>query len=95
VKRGLLVSTVCSSTGAAKAGLRGATQQVTVSGETWPLGGDNNVTADGVPVASVEQLRSVIGQKKPGDALKLGIYRGDKILSLHVTLGRQPLSPQC
>ena len=95
VKSGLLVSTVCSSTGAAKAGLRGATQQVTVSGETWPLGGDIIVSADGVPVVSVEQLRSVIGQKKPGDTLKLGIYRGDKTMSLQVKLGRQPLSPQC
>jgi S1-C subfamily serine protease len=95
VKSGLLVSTVCSSTGAAKAGLHGATQQVTVAGETWPLGGDIIVSADGVPVASVEQLRSVIAQKKPGDTLQLGIYRGAKTLSLHVKLGRQPLSPQC
>ena len=95
VKSGLLVSTVCPSTGAAKAGLRGATQQVTVSGETWPLGGDIIVSADGVPVVSVEQLRSLIGQKKPGDSLKLGIYRGNKTVSLQVKLGRQPLSPQC
>ena len=69
VKSGLLVSTVCSSTGAAKAGLHGATQQVTVAGETWPLGGDIIVKADGVAVASVEQLRSLIGQKKPGDSI--------------------------
>ena len=60
----------------------------------WPLGGDIIVSADGVRVASVEQLRSVIGQKKPGDTLKLGIYRGDKTMSLQVKLGRQPaLSP--
>jgi S1-C subfamily serine protease len=95
VKSGLLVGSVCSSTGAAKAGLHGAKQQVTVAGETWPLGGDIIVKADGVPVATVEQLRSVIGQKKPGDTLQLGIYRGAKTLTLNVKLGRQPLSPQC
>ncbi len=95
VKSGLLVSTVCSSTGAAKAGLHGATQQVTVAGETWPLGGDIIVKADGVAVASVEQLRSLIGQKKPGDSIQLQVFRGTKTLSLNVKLGRQPLSPHC
>jgi S1-C subfamily serine protease len=95
VKSGLLVGTVCSSTGAAKAGLRGSKQQVTVAGETWPLGGDIIVKADGIPVASVEQLRAVIAQQKPGDTLQLGIYRGAKLLSLKVKLGPQPLTPQC
>jgi S1-C subfamily serine protease len=95
VKSGLLVSTVCSSTGASKAGLHGATQQVTVAGETWPLGGDIIVKADGVSVASVEQLRSLIGQKKPGDSIQLQVFRGTKTLSLNVKLGRQPLSPHC
>ena len=95
VRSGLLVGTVCSATGAAKAGLRGATQQVTVAGETWPLGGDIIVKADGIPVASVEQLRSIIADKKPGDTLQLQIYRGDKTRNLKVKLGRQPLSPRC
>ncbi len=95
VTTGLLVGTVCKSTGAAKAGLHGAKQQVTVAGETWPLGGDIIVKADGIPVASVEQLRGVIAQQKPGDTLQLGIYRGAKVLSLKVKLGPQPLSPQC
>ena len=50
VSDGLLVGTVCERPGAAKAGLRGAKQQVTVAGETWPLGGDIIVKADGIPV---------------------------------------------
>ncbi|HTZ04524.1 MAG TPA: trypsin-like peptidase domain-containing protein [Gaiellaceae bacterium] len=95
VKSGLLVSSVCPATGASKAGLHGATQQVTVAGETWPLGGDIIVKADGVPVASVEQLRSLIGQKKPGDSLRLEIYRGTKNTTLKVKLGRQPLTSRC
>jgi len=95
VKSGLLVSTVCPATGASKAGLRGATQQVILAGETWPLGGDIIVKADGVPVASVEQLRSIISQKKPGQDLQLQVYRGTKTMSLEVKLGRQPLSPRC
>jgi S1-C subfamily serine protease len=93
--RGLLVGRVCANTGAARAGLRGAVQEVTLAGDTWPLGGDIIVSADGVPVGSVERLRSLVAQDKPGDSLRLGIYRGTKAMKLEVKLGRQPLSPQC
>jgi S1-C subfamily serine protease len=93
--RGLLVGRVCANTGAARAGLRGAAEEVTLAGDTWPLGGDIIVSADGVPVGSVERLRSLVEQDKPGDSLRLGIYRGTKAMNLEVKLGRQPLSPQC
>ncbi len=40
VTRGVLVASVRPNTGAGKAGLKGATSEVTVEGETWPAGGD-------------------------------------------------------
>jgi S1-C subfamily serine protease len=95
VQHGLLVGSVCSASGAAKAGLRGGTQQVTVAGDTWPLGGDILVKVNGVPVRSVDALRSLVSQHKPGDTLQLEIYRGDKTATVKVKLGRQPLSPRC
>jgi len=95
VSRGLLVSTVCAKTGASSAGLRGAKQQVTVSGDTWPLGGDIIVKAEGVPVGSVDMLRQIVAQKKPGQTIALEIVRGDKTMTLHVKLGRQPASSPC
>jgi S1-C subfamily serine protease len=95
VGRGLLVSTVCSATGAAQAGLHAARQQVTVAGNTWPLGGDIIVKADGVPVGSVDLLRRIVAQKRPGEQMALTIVRGDKTMTLHVQLGRQPLSNRC
>jgi putative serine protease PepD len=95
VQRGLLVSSVCSDTGAAKAGLRGATQQVTVAGDTWPLGGDIIVKADGVAVGSVDTLRQLVEQKKPGQTIQLRVIRGTKTINVQVKLGRQPLSTQC
>src|SRR4051812_43537577 len=49
VASGLLVQAVTPGSGAAKAGLHAATNRVTVSGETWPLGGDIIVSIDGVP----------------------------------------------
>ena len=94
-RSGLLVSRVCADTGAATAGLRGAKRQVTVAGDTWPLGGDIIVKADAMPVGSLEQLRTLISQHKPGDTLQLEIYRGEKTMTVKVRLGRQPLSPRC
>ena len=92
VAQGLLVDTVKAGSGAAKAGLRRSTNQVTVSGETWPLGGDIIVTADGLPTPTIERLRDAVTAKKPGDTLKLGIVRGAKHTTLTVKLGRQPPS---
>jgi S1-C subfamily serine protease len=95
VKRGLLVGTVCKSSGAAKAGVHAATQEVTLAGVTWPLGGDIIVKADGVPVTSVDELRTLVGDKKPGDSVELELYRKDSTLDVEVKLGRQPASPLC
>lgn len=95
VQRGLLVSTVCAKSGASSAGLHGAKQQVTVAGDTWPLGGDIIVKADGAPVGSIDTLRQIIAMKKPGQTVQLQILRGAKHIALNVKLGRQPLSAQC
>jgi S1-C subfamily serine protease len=94
-QHGLLVGTVCAGTGAAKAGLHGATSQVTLGGDTWPLGGDILVKVDGAPVRSLDALRTVIADKKPGDTVKLDVYRGNATKTLEVKLGRQPTAPRC
>jgi S1-C subfamily serine protease len=90
VRHGLMVARVITGTGAKAAGLRGGTSSVTVNGETWRAGGDIIVTADGQPVDSVDRLRDIIGAKKPGQSIALGIYRGRKRLTVSVKLGRQP-----
>ena len=95
VQHGLLVGSVCRASGAAKAGLHGATEQVTLAGNTWPLGGDIIVKADGVAVSNLERLRSLVDQKQPGDSVQLEIVRGAKTMDVQVKLGRQPLSAHC
>src|SRR5438093_1423434 len=90
VKSGLLVDTVKAGSGAADAGLRASTNNVTVSGETWPLGGDIIVSVDGVATPSIERLRDAVAAKQPGDTIKLGIVRDKKHETLAVKLGRQP-----
>jgi S1-C subfamily serine protease len=87
---GVIVATVRPATGAAHAGLKAATDQVTVQGESWPAGGDVIVKVDGEPIATVEQLIDVIAAKKPGDKIQVEVVRGTSHETLTVKLGRQP-----
>jgi S1-C subfamily serine protease len=89
VSHGVLVATVKRGSGAAKAGLKAATTQAVVAGDTWPIGGDLIVRADGQTISSLERLRDVIAGKKPGDTLQLEIYRGTKKMTVDAKLGRQ------
>src|SRR3989442_3748824 len=90
VTSGVLVASVRPGTGAAKAGLKPATNQVTVEGESWPAGGDVIVKVDGQPVPSVERFVDLIAAKKPGDTIDLEVVRGTSRIHLNVKLGRQP-----
>jgi S1-C subfamily serine protease len=92
VSAGVLVQAVRKGTGAAKAGLRAGDTQVVVAGETYVLGGDIIVGADGKQISAIDQLTDVVAAHKPGDKIKLQIYRDAKKTSVKVTLGRQPTS---
>jgi S1-C subfamily serine protease len=90
VKEGLLVGEVTRGSGAAKAGIKGGTRDVTVSGYTYTIGGDIIVAADGANVGgSAGKLLTIIAKHKPGDKITLEIYRGDKKMAVTVTLGNR------
>jgi S1-C subfamily serine protease len=87
---GLLLRSITPGSGAAKAGLRPGRTQVIVQGESYLLGGDILVGVDGQPVRAYEQLRDAIAQKKPGDKVKLEIYRRGSKQTVTVTLSQAP-----
>jgi S1-C subfamily serine protease len=93
-KKGVIVESVTNESGADKAGLESGHRRVVVAGETYVLGGDIIVTFDGHQISSIEQLRDAVAAHKPGDKVKVVIYRGANKTSVTVTLGRQPPSPQ-
>jgi S1-C subfamily serine protease len=94
VEKGVLVESVTSGSGADKAGLQGGEKEVVVAGVTHILGGDIIVALNGKRISSIEQLRDAIAAHKPGDKVKLEIYREAKKTSVTVALGRRPPSPQ-
>jgi S1-C subfamily serine protease len=89
---GLLVTRVIKGTGAARAGVRAGTQTVVVEGDSWLLGGDLIVSADGHELNDVSRLRELIAAKKPGSSIALDLFRGTKKIHVKVKLGRQPTS---
>ena len=94
VKKGVVVESITQDSGADKAGLKGGKTQVVVAGETFVLGGDIIVSFGGKRISSIEQLRDAVAAHKPGDKVKVVIYRVANKTSVTVTLGRQPASPQ-
>jgi S1-C subfamily serine protease len=94
VEEGILVESVTAGSGAAKAGLEAGESEVVFAGETYVLGGDIIISANGKKISEVEEIRDVIAAHTPGQKIKLGIFRDETKSSVTVTLGRQPSSPQ-
>jgi len=96
VVTGLIVAKVDPGTGAAKAGIKGGTTQVTVAGESYVVGGDVIARVNGESVGSLSVLRDLVAAKKPGQSMTLSVYRsrtanrGWKLMTVKVRLGQQP-----
>jgi S1-C subfamily serine protease len=91
--RGLLVESVYPASGAAEAGLLGGADPVVLAGESYQLGGDLIVKADGMDVATTERLREIISEHKPGDTVSIEFFRGSERRTVDVKLGRQSPPP--
>jgi putative serine protease PepD len=54
--------------------------------------GDVIVRLDGKAVTSADQLQVAIQADKPGQSVQIGLYRGQKQLTVTATLGSNPSS---
>ncbi len=93
VDEGVMIVGVVEGSPADEAGLQGGDQQVIVGGRSYVLGGDVVRRADGHPVTTPDDLRSMIMEKSPGDSMTLEIHRGQSPRTVIVTLGQQPAQP--
>jgi S1-C subfamily serine protease len=93
VEKGVIVAEVIPGSPAYEAGIRDGDRQVIFGGQSYTLGGDIVTAADGEQVASADDLRRLIAEKDPGDAMTLDIRRGESKRTVSVTLGRRPITP--
>jgi S1-C subfamily serine protease len=87
---GALVEQVSPGSPAAKAGIRGGSNTVTVQGEQFIIGGDVIVKADNTEIQTADDLIAFLGTKKPGDTITVTVERGGKTQDLSVTLAERP-----
>ena len=92
-RRGVAIARVLKGSPAAKAGLEGATREVTVNGVSVPVGGDAIVAIDGESVSTSEQLADAVAAHRPDDRVRLAVVRGGKHRTVTVKLGNVPPRP--
>jgi S1-C subfamily serine protease len=90
VDDGALVVTVNPGSPAARARIRPGTRRKTVGGEAILLGGDIIRAIDGKRVRSADDVARIVGTKRPGDSVAIGVLRGDDAKTVKVKLGKRP-----
>ncbi len=94
VQQGVLVEQVLSGGPADDAGVKGATGQATIGGQTVPIGGDIITKVDGKQITGMDEVISAVNGKKPGDEITLTVWRDGQQKNLTVTLGDRPAHAQ-
>jgi len=87
VQEGLLVEIVTKGGPAAAAGVRGGDRVAQAGMRKIHIGGDVIVALDGQKVASSLDVNVVLNRKRPGDTVKVSLYRGGKKMDIPVKLG--------
>ncbi|MGA9634167.1 MAG: trypsin-like peptidase domain-containing protein [Solirubrobacterales bacterium] len=90
VTQGVLIERALSGGPAADAGIKGATGQATISGQTFPVGGDIITKIDGKPITGMDDVVSAVNDHKPGDTITLTVFSGGHQKDVTVKLGDRP-----
>jgi S1-C subfamily serine protease len=90
VQQGVLIEQVLKGGPADDAGIKGATGQATIAGQTFPVGGDIITKVDGKAVAGMTDVVNAVNGHKPGDDLTLTIFSGGQQKDVTVKLGDRP-----
>ncbi len=89
VQEGLLIQRTVPGSPAARAGLRGGDRAVIAGLRRIIIGGDVIVALDGQDVASALDFNLIMNRKRPGDQLRVTIYRASRKTDVSVTLGEE------
>jgi S1-C subfamily serine protease len=94
VSQGVLVERVLSNGPADDAGIKGATGEATIAGQTFPVGGDIITKVDGKPVTGMDNVISIVNGHKPGDEITLTVWSSGQQKDVTVKLGDRPSNVQ-
>ncbi len=83
---GFLIYQVFRGSPAHRAGLRGAQRWVIVGNYEIGVGGDLIMAIDDEPMSDPDGLRRALRRKRPGDRVRLKIFREGRTLTVEVTL---------
>jgi S1-C subfamily serine protease len=86
VSKGILVTRIVRGGSADQAGIRGASQALLLYNARLLVGGDIITEVDGKQVVSLEELRLALENRKPGDSVRIAIYRGSSRIEKTVQL---------
>jgi S1-C subfamily serine protease len=88
--QGVLIERVLSGGPASDAGIKGATGQATIAGQTFPVGGDIITKVNNKPISGMDDVVSAVNEHKPGDEITLTIFSGGQQKDVTVKLGDRP-----
>jgi S1-C subfamily serine protease len=89
VQDGLLVQIVTRNGPAATAGIRGGDRIAQAGMRRFYIGGDVITAVDGQKISSQLDLSLVLNKKRPGDQVRVTVYRGGKKVEIPVKLGER------
>jgi S1-C subfamily serine protease len=90
VTAGALVQFVQAGSPASKAGIKGGDISAQIDGNDVQIGGDIIQSVDGKTVTGADGLATLIGTRKVGDKVKLGVLRDGKKKTIEVKLAKRP-----
>jgi putative serine protease PepD len=86
-QEGLLIERVTGNGPAARGGLKAGDQVRSLGFQRLIIGGDLIVAIDGKDVGHELDLDVILNHKKPGDTVRVTVFRGGKKMDVNVTLG--------
>ena len=89
-KFGALIAEVVPGGPAAEAGLEGGDEEIQFQAQSYKVGGDAIIEAEGQKVIQPDSLIRIVDEKKPGEKMKLTILRNGDRRQIEVTLAKRP-----
>jgi S1-C subfamily serine protease len=93
VTAGYLVEVVEDGGPAEQAGLRGGNLAVSVQGDEFLLGGDTITAINGIPVRSQNDLQARVKILRPGQRVKLSVFRDGSTRDVSLLVAERPRLP--